>query len=266
MLRWLLLLAASLTTACALAMRAAPVGVGCPLLNTATARGRRLAMVETETNAGVPIDSADFAADELANAWERAGKGKARWKPGDVTGDSALDMRLLYSNWVLNPMSLYVREGCSQSMATRLLMGWLGVPHRAVPSTEATVRLDGSGVPGSDPSSNAGGLQTYGEICSFVVAVAQSKKRAVAPATGREDVAAWLEAPSAATFRPLLRGIERGVQGEDDAQCLNAWGLSMDDVECLPVLKSLLDADEGGEHDDLRAYCATNYAKAGIEL
>lgn len=258
-----MLLAASLTTsACALALLAVPMRSRATQL-----RGSELSMAETETNAGVPIDSADFADNELAGAWERAGKGKARWKPGDATGDVALDMRLLYSNWVLNPMSLYVREGCSQSMAAQLLMGWLGVPHRAVPSTEATLpRLDGAGVPGSDPSSNDGGLRSYGEICSFVVAVAQSKKRAVAPATGREDVAAWLEAPSAATFRPLLRGVERGVQGEDDAQCLNAWGLSMDDLECLAVLKSLLDADEGGEYDDLRAYVATNYAKAGIEL
>jgi hypothetical protein len=220
-------------------------------------------MAETETNAGVPIDSADFAADELAGTWARAGKSKARWKPGDATGDVALDMRLLYSNWILNPMSLYVREGCSKSIAAQLLLGWLGVPHRAVSSTEAMLpRLDGSGVPGSDPSSNDGGLQSYGEICSFVVAVAQSKKRAVAPATGREDVAAWLEAPSAATFRSLLHG----VQKEDDARCLNAWGLSMDDMECLPVLKSVLDADGSDENEDLRAYCATNYAKAGIEL
>ena len=220
--------------------------------------------LQMENNAFVDPDlaSGTFVDDELRGTWERAGKGKPRWKPGDVTGDIAMDKRLLYSNWVLNPMSLYVADGCSQSTAAQLLLGWLNMPFKTVPSSEAALpRLDGSGVPGSDPATNDGGLLSYGEICSFAVAVAQNKDRAVAPATGRDDVAAWLKAPTIASFRALLRG----VQAEDSSPCINAWGLSMDDAQCLPVLKSLLDAD-GGDDGDLRAYVTSNFAKAGMEL
>ena len=69
------------------------------------------------------------------------------------------------------------------------------------------------------------------------------------------------QAPTIASFRALLRG----VQAEDSSPCINAWGLSMDDAQCLPVLKSLLDAD-GGDDGDLRAYVTSNFAKAGMEL
>ena len=204
-----------------------------------------------------------FASDELSRTWERSGKGKKRWQPGDATGDTALDMRLLYSNWVLNPMQLLVREGCSQSTAARLLLGWLGLPFTAVASADEPLpRIEGSGVPSSGGD---GGLNSYGEICSFAVGVAQkSQVGVVAPATGREDVAAWLAAPSAASFVPLLRGVQPG----DRTPCLNAWGLSMDDAAVLPVLKVLLDGSDADsdEVQMLRQYVASSYRKAGMNL
>ena len=42
----------------------------------------------------------NFGKDELSRTWDRTGKGKKRWSPGDETGDLAMDKRLLYSNWV----------------------------------------------------------------------------------------------------------------------------------------------------------------------
>ena len=67
----------------------------------------------------------------------------------------------------------------------------------------------------------------------------------MAPATGRDDVTAWLKAPTIASFRALC-----AVCKPRTARHINAWGLSMDDAQCLPVLKSLLDAD-GGDDGDL---------------
>jgi len=201
----------------------------------------------------------NFGGDELSRTWERTGKGKPRWKPGDQTGDVQMDKRLLYSNWVLNPMALHVRDGCSQSSAARLVMGWLKLPFKVVPG-EGSVRLSGSGVPGGPD-----GLSTFGEICSFASAVSMSNEAlSVAPATGRVDVAEWLAAPSIATFRALLRG----RQPDDAIPCLNEWGLSMDDASVLPVLKVLLstcDEDDEGLLD-VRDYLTHNYEKAGVEL
>lgn len=201
----------------------------------------------------------NFSGDELSRTWERTGKGKKRWAPGDETGDIAMDRRLLYSNWVLNPMSLRVKDGCSQSAAANLVLGWLKLPYKAVVG-EKSLQLTGSGVPGGE-----GGLATYGEITSFAFAVAKpSDGISVAPATGRADVAAWLEAPSVASFRPLLRG----RQPDDGIPCLNGWGISMDDATVLPVLKVLLSASDADDEGllDVRDYVAYNFAKAGVEL
>ena len=40
-----------------------------------------------------------FADLELKGVWERTGKGKKRWAPGDTTGDATVDASLLYSTW-----------------------------------------------------------------------------------------------------------------------------------------------------------------------
>lgn len=256
-----LLVAMITTSAYGLAVRAVPVRS-----NATPVRASRLAMVETETNAGVPIDSADFANDELAGAWDRAGKGKPRWKPGDETGDVALDARLLYSSFILNPMVLYVSEGCTESMAAQLMLGWLKTPFKTVTSDEGALpRLDGKGVPSGSADGVASGpedgLLSYAEIVSFCFAIAQNKALTVVPATGRADIAAWLAAPAADTFGPLLRGKQAG----DNTPCLNSWGLSMDDAAVLPVLKGLVDA---GADIDARVseYLTENFAKAGIDV
>ena len=41
-----------------------------------------------------------FADLELKGVWERTGKGKKRWAPGDTTGDATVDASLLYSTRV----------------------------------------------------------------------------------------------------------------------------------------------------------------------
>ena len=76
-------------------------------------------------------------------------------------------------------------------------------------------------------SSSWGALQ----ICSFVSAVA--KEQGISPATGREDLAAWLadEAASVEDLAPMLRGMHT-----DGTPTLNEWGLSVDDALALPVL------------------------------
>ena len=83
----------------------------------------------------------------------------------------------------------------------------------------------------------------------------------MAPATGRPDVAAWLEAPTASSFLPLLRG----RQADDGTPCLNSWGLSMDDAAVLPVLRVLVEGK--AELDvELRDYVAASYRKAGLQI
>ena len=80
----------------------------------------------------------NFPADELSRTWERTGKGKARWKPGDRTGDSALDSRLLWSSWVLDPLELHVCDGLHEdSLACALVLGWLQLPFRIIAYGEA---------------------------------------------------------------------------------------------------------------------------------
>jgi hypothetical protein len=200
-----------------------------------------------------------FTKDELSRTWERTGKGKKRWSPGDETGDLAMDKRLLYSNWVLNPITLAVRDGCSQSVSANLCLGWLKVPFKAADAGEGSMCLTGAGVPNTDQ----GGLKTFGEITSFAFGICKDASL-LSPATDRDDVAQWLAQPSITSFRPLLRG----RQPEDGIPCLNAWGLSVDDAKVLPVLRVLLsttdDKDEGLL--DVRDYVDFNFKKAGVEL
>ena len=166
----------------------------------------------------------------------------------------------------LNPMVLYVSEGCTESMAAQLMLGWLKTPFKTVTSDEGALpRLDGKGVPSGSADGVASGpedgLLSYAEIVSFCFAIAQNKALTVVPATGRADIAAWLAAPAADTFGPLLRGKQAG----DNTPCLNSWGLSMDDAAVLPVLKGLVDA---GADIDARVseYLTENFAKAGIDV
>jgi len=212
----------------------------------------------------------NFASDELSRVWARAGKGKKLWKPGDDTGDTVLDTRLLWTSWVLTPLLLHVGDGCSRSTAACLVLGWLGLPFTAMQESVGARPLpwlEGAGVPASNEGDE--GLQTYEEICSFAVAATAGKQnvRTVAPPTGRPDLARWLEAPSVTSFAPLLRG----RQVEDGTPCLNPWGLSMDDALALPVLKVLLEAPtpagvENEENDALIEYVKGCYEKAQLPL
>ena len=69
-----------------------------------------------------------FADLELKGVWERTGKGKKRWAPGDTTGDAAVDASLLYSTWVMNRPDLYVKEDCPNCGAVRFVLGHLKFP------------------------------------------------------------------------------------------------------------------------------------------
>ena len=91
-----------------------------------------------------------------------------------MTGDIAMDKRLLYSNWVLNPMSLYVADGCSQSTAAQLLLGWLNMPFKPCRRARQLPRLDGSGVPGNDPATIWRLAQLWRDLF-LAVAVAQTR-------------------------------------------------------------------------------------------
>ena len=203
----------------------------------------------------------NFSNDELSRTWSRTGKGKKRWSPGDATGDTALDTRLLYSSWVLNPLRLHVREGCSQSTAARLVLGWLDLPFKVVADGEGgdrLPRLEGEGVPNKC-------IESFGEIASFACGVAKPDKKCVAPATNREDIQEWLANPTSSG----LEGLFRGRQAENGVPCLNAWGLSLDDAVVLPVAKvlgSCAGDDEAEECSlDIMEYIMFNFAKAGID-
>ena len=172
--------------------------------------------------------SGTFVQDELAATWERAGKGRATWQPGDVTDDPSLDVQLLWTTWKLNPPVLHAFEHCHFSTRTRLVLGWVGMPFTCkfygygagadpercegfgydpdaggvVPLVGSKVCpvLTGAGVPVQD---GAGGLQESLEICSFGAGVAQGGGR-IAPASGRKDVDAWLE-----RIKPTRQALER---------------------------------------------------------
>ena len=227
------------------------------------AAARSIQMMSDSDDLSKP--DAAFVGDELSRTWERAGKGKKRWAPGDATGDAALDTRLLYSAWVLNPLQLRVRKGCSQSTGARLVLGWLNLPFKPVVVSEGgdggpLPRLEGDGLPG-------GCLESFGEICSFAAAVAKPVDKRVAPATGREDIAAWLDNPTKAGLEELLRG----RTADDDFPCLNQWGLSIDDAMVLPVARivgsCVGDGDEAEECSlDVMEYIMSGFAKAGFEI
>jgi len=170
-----------------------------------------------------------FASDELAATWERAGKGKKRWQPGDKTGDARMDYSLLYTSWKLTPLELHCYDACPFCMRARLVLGHVGLPFEvqfyaygqgADPAAcdghgydplEGPVTLTGkkmlpvltgAGVPSRSEasSSSESALPESLEICSFAAGVARDGR--VAPATGRADVAAWLEA-----FLPVCRSL-----------------------------------------------------------
>jgi len=217
-------------------------------------------------------DKAGFVDDALNAAWERTGKGKKRWEPGDNTGDSLLDTRLLWSSWVLDPLELRLRAGLDgDSLQAALVFGWLKLPFTVVSCGDGTgfarkdavrikveidvdgalPRLTGKGVPTSPGGAENEGLQSVSEICSFAAGVAKNK--VVAPASGRGDLAAWLadEAASVESFAPLLLG---RIPGASDAPCLHSWGLSVDDAVVVAALVSRCEANQR-EPDDEKVKC-----------
>jgi hypothetical protein len=224
----------------------------------------------------------NFPSEELSRTWERTGKGKARWKPGDKTGDTALDSRLLWSSWVLNPLELHVRDGLDdESLTCALVLGWLKLPFKVIAygqtgrpglarkagtnieyrcgdeneSGMPLPRLSGKGVPGDT-------LLGSREVCSFAAGTA--KEGRVAPETGRQDLQEWLamddEAASVEAFAPLLRGVDTvGIP------LLNAWGLSMDDAFALPELVRRIEVSgKQPDDEDVVMYVDGCLSKAGI--
>ena len=106
-------------------------------------------------------------------------------------------------------------------------------------------------------------------------------RRRIAPATGREDVAAWIDCVDefvefsdsctpelvlglAAQLGALLRG-----GGGDSLPTLNAWGFSMDDAMVLAALRNLeAAAPDGAAIDDwappAREYLEGQLARVGV--
>jgi len=252
-------------------------------------RERAISMVRDDEKMFIdPADSENFGDDELAATWERTGKGKARWKPGDRTGDSLLDTRLLYSNWVLNPLKLHVQNGLhAESLQAALILGWLNLPFAILSysgdgattgfarkddrtvtistldlNEGALPRLQGPGVPSSPGCEDDSGLQSVAEIGSFGTAVA--KQRTVAPASGRVDVAAWLadESATVESFAPLLNGL---IPGAIEAPCLNSWGLTMDDAVAVAALVARCEAKQREPDDEMvKCYMDGCFEAAGL--
>ena len=81
--------------------------------------------------------------------------------------------------------------------------------------------------------------------CSVIPrAQAYAKTGTIGIATGRADVAAWLEkAGSGETAAPQLLGeleeLLLGVHPTDSSPCLNQWGFTVDDALVLPYLRNL---------------------------
>jgi len=182
-----------------------------------------------------------FVSEELTRTWERAGKGKQRWQPGDESDDYKMDQSLLWTSWKLTPPVLSVREGCRTCFRVRLVLGWSGFPFETDVQTSGP-RLSGAGLP-----HGADGMVHASEICSFAVGV--GKECSIAPATGRADVDSWLDRAESLckageeASAPLLSELETLLHGRvrehNDAPCLNAWGLSIDDALVVPLLFSL---------------------------
>lgn len=205
-----------------------------------------------------------FVEAELGGAWERTGKTTARWKPGDDTGDSALDARLLWSQWVLEPPVLHVMEACPKCATAQLVLGHLGFPFEtvAVATGAAHPMLEGSGVP---PHTDQSGLVGAMPIASFAAALSKSGK--IGTATGRPDVSSWLERSAASLLegKPAtalleeLEGMLRGSVVADSAPCLNAWGFTLDDALVLAQLRCML------QSAGARAACPAK-ARAFLEM
>ena len=115
-----------------------------------------------------PPRAADsFASQELARTWERTGKGKRCWQPGDATGDTRDDARLLFTSWRLTPLRLRTRPGCLDCVRCQLVLSHIGLPFRCEAAEgEFAPALFGAGVGISDNAGIAG----VEEICEFAEA------------------------------------------------------------------------------------------------
>ena len=143
-------------------------------------------------------------------------------------------------------------------MPHRLALGWLGLPFKCEAYAEdgsPHPRLEGAGLPD-------GGLQTVLEICSFAAAIHRDPNRRLTPATGREDVAEFLESKDAAAIPDMLCGRDR-----EGVPTLNAWGFSMDDVHVLAILR-VAAASEGAAQwpDEVREYVELACEKAKLPI
>ena len=230
-----------------------------------------------------------FGDKEAANQWYRTGKGTARWKPGDSTGDRRDDERLLWSSWKLDPPQLRVPQGslfCDCTLV-RIVLSRLGFPFvvRLVGDDDAedVPVLEGPGLPPVDV------LCGTFEICSYAASVVRDGR--VAPATNREDVGVWLDAvaefvletdecvPELATglahqLCPMLRGVDT-----EGVATVNQWGFCMDDAMVAASLHALAGryrlsdatATDGppGPADwpeSVRDFLEVNLARAGVPV
>jgi len=179
-----------------------------------------------------PDVTPDFVQKELEATWERAGKGRELWKPGDKTDSPLSDARLLFTTWKLNPLQLHIYDHCPFCLRARLVLGWLQIPHTYVVygygagadpakcdgfgygegplplvGKKALPVLTGAGIPSPKwvhQSSQVllGGLPESLDICSFAGGVAKDGK--IAPATGRAEIKDWLSRMDVVSS-PLLK-------------------------------------------------------------
>ena len=153
--------------------------------------------------ASATADDDSFASQELARTWERTGKGKRCWQPGDATGDTRDDARLLFTSWRLTPLRLRTRPGCLDCVRCQLVLSHIGLPFRCEAAEgEFAPALFGAGVGISD---NAG-LAGVEEICEFAeangaaMAATMRDVTPLAPPSGRAEVEEWLEEARAAAL------------------------------------------------------------------
>lgn len=144
-----------------------------------------------------------FASQELARTWERTGKGKRCWQPGDATGDTRDDARLLFTSWRLTPLRLRTRPGCLDCVRCQLVLSHIGLPFRCEAAEgEFAPALFGAGVGISDNAGIAG----VEEICEFAeangaaMAATMRDVTPLAPPSGRAEVLEWLEEARAAAL------------------------------------------------------------------
>lgn len=116
-------------------------------------------------------------------------------------------------------------------------------------------RLEGPGLP-------EGGLQSPLEICSFAACVHRHPSRRLPPATGREDVARFLESKDVTALPDMLHGRDR-----EDLPSLNAWGFSMDDVSVLATLHAIAASDGVVQWpEEVREYMELACEKATVPM